>query len=74
MLDERECRQAPRHTQNEIGLEPFRQRQRDDAVGIRIVSDRGGKADAEPGTREVDSGVESVAGASHRERAISAAA
>jgi len=50
----------------------FSGRQRDDAVGIRIVPDRGGKTDVETGARQIDRSVESVAPAGRRESAVAA--
>src|SRR5207248_10131014 len=73
-LKERQRRRATRHPQNEIDGEAFRQRQCDDAVGIRIVADGAGKADAQPGAGEINSGIETVTGARRGEGAIRAAA
>ena len=48
--------------------------ERDHAVGIGIVAERGGEGDARAGAREIDGGVEGVAAAGQREAAVAAAA
>ena len=66
-------RKPARRAQDQIGGDAFGGGQRQNRVGKRIVAQRGREGDRHAGARQIDRGVEGVAGARQREAAVGAA-
>ncbi len=72
-LDQAETGEAARHARDQIGGDTFRRGEREDLVGIGVVAERAGEGDRQPAAREIDRGVESVAGAGLPEASVRSA-
>ena len=67
-LDQVEAGQPAGHAQHQVGRDALGRGQRDDAVGIGIVAERGRIGDVDAGARQIDRGVEGVAAAAMAKR------
>ncbi len=61
------------HAQHQVGLDPLGAGQRDNAVRIAIVAERGGIGHVDAGAREIDRSVKGIAAAALAEAAVAAA-
>ena len=73
VFNEGQSRQPAGNAQDEVPGNALGGGERHDAVGIGIVSERGGKTDIDAGAGEIDGGIERVAAAGEREPAVGAA-
>ncbi len=70
VLDQAQSREPSGNAQDEVRRHAFGGCERQGALGIRIVPYRGRESDIDAGAREIDGGVERIAAAGQRKRAV----